>query len=242
MDIEVESFEVLDRYDHSHLGPVSLRLEAGSRWALMGSTGSGKSLFLRSLAGLHPPGWKIRGSLRLGGCPWPTPSTPKVVLLPQDPMEALNPWLTLGEHLELLPRAWKRMDALGRGRSLAERLGIGDRDGLWERRPEGLSGGQRQRLLMAMLLSCGPEWVLLDEPTAALDGERVAAFGAMLEELRANLGLGWIWATHQPALALRHADWILGLEAGKAVQVSRRAEAEAQDGLFQRFSRAATWD
>lgn len=241
MDIEVDAFELLDADGRRCIGPLSLRLEGGSRCAILGATGAGKSRFLRGLSGLNPPGWKIRGTLRLGGATWPDPAAPRVVLLPQDPMEALNPWMSVREHLALLPRAWSLPGGWERAAALAERLGLRDEGGLWSRRPEALSGGQRQRLLMAMLLSGRPEWLLLDEPTAALDPARVHTFGEILEALRRELGMGWIWVTHQPQLAQRHADRVICMAHGQRVQEVGGAESGLRNGLFQRFLRAATW-
>lgn len=241
MDIEVHSFELLDASGEARVGPLELRLEAGSRWAMLGPTGAGKSLFLKSLVGLKPAGWKIQGRLSLGGAAWPESAAPRVLLMPQEPMDALNPWMSLREHLALLPRAWRIPGGIPRAEALAVRLGLRDEDGLWGRLPRALSHGQRQRLVLAMLLSLQPAWLLLDEPTAALDAENAAIFGDLLESLQAELGLGWIWVTHRPELALRHSDWVIAICGGRAVQVGPTSEVGAEAGAFRDFLEAAAW-
>lgn len=159
--------------------------------------------------------------------------------MPQDPLEGLSPWLKVGELFRLLPRAWRVADAEARLEALLPRLGLEGVVGLLERFPRDLSGGQRQRVLLAMLLSCSPEWLLLDEPSAALDAEATANLGSLLEQLRHEAGFGWIWVTHSPELALRHADHLVVLDEGRCVEQGEPSALFGAPGMASRLLEAA---
>lgn len=238
MELELEQYEILDAEGRVRLGPLELRLEAGLRCLVLGPTGAGKTLFLRGFAGNLPPGWKFQGVCRHGGRSLASSASPALAWMPQDPLEGLNPWLRVREHLELLPSAWRIPEASERVPGLVRHLGLG---GLEGRFPRELSGGQRQRLLLVMLLSCAPQWLLLDEPTAALDAQGAADFCALLEALRGEFGFGWIWVSHTPELALRHADHLLVMDQGRCVAQGTPAEllAEGATGLGRRLLEAA---
>lgn len=217
---------VLKRADGVRLlGPLSLSLAPGERLGLVGESGSGKSLLAQALFGTLPP-----GVLQSGGVitafgvrmDQPNPSRDgvrgaRLAWVPQDPLQALNPFLTVGEHLALLPgihRKESRRAALVRLTPLLERLRLPSTPAFLERFPHQISGGQRQRVCLAMALSCDPELLVLDEPTTALDPTVQREFLDLSLELQRDRGLGFLWITHDLAVASAVCDRLLVLYGG----------------------------
>ncbi len=221
---------LLQRMDGMRLlGPLSLSLAPGERLGLLGESGSGKSLLIQALFGVLPPGVvQTGGSIRAFGVPLDVPGPgrdairgARLAWVPQDPLQALNPLLTLGEHLSLLPGIHQREShrvALARLAPLISRLGLPPDPAFLDRFPHQLSGGQRQRLCLAMALSCGPNLLVLDEPTTALDPLVQRAFLDLVLELQRERGLGFLWITHDVALASLVCERLLVLYGGSSME------------------------
>ncbi|MBK8571146.1 MAG: ABC transporter ATP-binding protein [Geothrix sp.] len=229
MSLVVEEL-VLQRADGVRLlGPLSLSLAPGERLGLAGESGSGKSLLARALFGVLPPGVvQAGGALSAFGSRLDQPGPARDAIrgarlawVPQDPLGALNPLLTLGEHLALLPgihRKETQAGALQRLGPLLERLRLPGEASFLGRFPHQLSGGQRQRLCLAMALSCDPELLVLDEPTTALDPLVQRDFLALVRELQRERGLGFLWITHDLAVASQVCERLLVLYGGAAME------------------------
>ncbi len=211
------------------LGPLSLFLAPGDRLGLLGESGSGKSLLIQALFGVLPPGViQSGGTLTAFGVPMDVPGPgrdairgARLAWVPQDPLQGLNPLLTLAEHLALLSgihRKESRRAALARLAPLVARLGLPPDQAFLDRFPHQLSGGQRQRLCLAMALSCDPELLILDEPTTALDPLVQRAFLDLVLELQRERGLGFLWITHDLALAATACDRLLVLYGGQPLE------------------------
>lgn len=211
------------------LGPLSLTLAPGDRLGLLGESGSGKSLLIQALFGVLPPGVvQSGGTLSAFGIPMDVPGPRRDALrgarlawVPQDPLQGLNPLLTVAEHLALLPsihRKESRREALARLAPLVARLGLPSDPAFLDRFPHQLSGGQRQRLCLAMALSCDPELLILDEPTTALDPLVQRAFLDLVLDLQRERGLGFLWITHDLALASAACDRLLVLYGGQPLE------------------------
>lgn len=216
------------------LGPLSLTLAPGERLGLAGESGSGKSLLAQALAGALPPGViQAAGSIRAFGVPMDRPGAARDALrgarlawLPQDPLAALNPLLTLGEHLALLPgihRGESRPATLARLAPLLAQLRLPAEAAFLDRFPHQASGGQRQRLCLAMALSCDPELLVLDEPTSALDPLAQRDFVDLALDLQRQRGLGFLWITHDLALAGRVCERLLVLYGGQLMEAGPTA-------------------
>jgi peptide/nickel transport system ATP-binding protein len=229
MSLAVESL-LLERADGVPLlGPLDLRLGPGERLGLVGESGSGKSLLIQALFGVLPPGVSQRsGSIIAFGTRLDQPSADRdrirgvrLAWVPQDPLEALNPLLTVKEHLTLLPclhRKETEGQALIRLAPLLTRLGLPEDRAFLGRFPHQVSGGQRQRLCLAMALSCDPELLVLDEPTTALDTLSQRAFLDLVLGLQKERGLGFLWIIHDLALAARACDRLLVLYGGQPLE------------------------
>ncbi len=229
MSLTVEEL-VLQRPDGVRLlGPLSLSLSAGERVALVGESGSGKSLLAQALFGVLPVGVRqVKGRITAFGTRMDLPSPgrdairgPRLAWVPQEPRRALNPLLTLEEHLALLPGIHRREQVratLARLRPLLKRLDLPSDTSFLGRFPHQLSGGQRQRLCLAMALSCDPELLVLDEPTTALDPLAQRGFLDLLQDLQQTRGLGTLWITHDLAVASAVCDRMLVLYGGDPVE------------------------
>jgi ABC-type Fe3+/spermidine/putrescine transport system ATPase subunit/ABC-type sulfate transport system permease component len=180
------------------------------RLAVLGPSGSGKSLTLRLLAGIEQAD---RGTVRIGErdvsrCP---PAARAIGYVPQS--YGLFPHLTLLE--QLCFAAGAAPDRAGRW---IERLGL---QGLERRRPAGLSLGQQQRVALARALMRPADLLLLDEPLSALDAPLRTALREELRELQRAFAGTTLLVTHDPAEALLLADELLVLEAGRVLQSGR---------------------
>ncbi|MCE1229872.1 MAG: ATP-binding cassette domain-containing protein [Firmicutes bacterium] len=198
------------------LGPLNLNLAPGERVALVGESGSGKSLLARAAIGALPTGVKkVGGSVTAFGQAVPQ-ARPGVAWMPQDVGLLLHPLVRLGDLLTTRTSApvepW------------LQRLGLPTDRSFLKRFPHQISGGQRQRVALILLLAPGAELLLLDEPTSALDPEAQGAFMALMEELRREHGLGWLWITHDLQVAETMAERIVVLYGGEALEAGSTSD------------------
>jgi oligopeptide/dipeptide ABC transporter ATP-binding protein len=229
MSLDIDAL-VLQRTDGVRLlGPLNLQLAPGDRLGLVGESGSGKSLLLQALFGVLPAGVaQAGGSITAFGTRLDQPGPARdrlrgvrLAWVPQDPLLALNPFLTLGEHLALLPGIHRQeapQAALGRLQPLLEQLGLPGDAAFLGRLPHQISGGQRQRLCLALALSCDPALLVLDEPTTALDPLAQRAYLNLLLGLQRERGLGFLWITHDLGVAAEVCDRLLVLYGGEPLE------------------------
>jgi len=197
---------------------VDVDLRRGELVALLGRSGSGKTTLLRALAGLHP---SPAGQLWLHGSQLPAGLLGRtrdelraVQLVMQDTASSLNPAHQVGVALVRPLRVLRGMSAeQARARVPGLLAAVGLDAGLARRRPQELSGGQRQRVTIARALAAGPDVLLADEITAAMDVGTAAAVLDLLDELRRD-GLAVLLVTHDAGLAATRADRMLTVEDG----------------------------
>jgi peptide/nickel transport system ATP-binding protein len=145
----------------------------------------------------------------------------------QEPMTALNPCITIGEQLaEVLKfhRKAKSAEARDRAVFLLDRVGIPAAGQRLSQYPHQLSGGLRQRVMIAMALMCGPDLVIADEPTTALDVTIQAQILLLLRELQRELHMGLLLITHDLGIVARVADRVSVMYAGQIVESGTAAE------------------
>ncbi len=229
MSLDIDAL-VLQRADGVRLlGPLSLALAPGDRLGLVGESGSGKSLLLQALFGVLPTGVEqSAGSITAYGTRLDQPGPwrdrlrgARLAWVPQDPLQALNAFLTLGEHLALLPGVHRQeapKAALARLQPLVKQLGLPGDATFLARLPHQISGGQRQRLCLAMALSCDPELLVLDEPTTALDPLAQRAYLDLILGLQRERGLGFLWITHDLGVAAEVCERLLVLYGGEPLE------------------------
>ena len=208
---------------------VSLAVERGQTHCVVGESGSGKSMTALAVMGLLPRGARMSGNLRFAGQPMPSGRGlarlrgDRMAMIFQEPMTSLNPAYTIGSQLT---EAWRRhrpggqSAAVDRAAELLGRVGIaapGDRMGQF---PHQLSGGLRQRVMIAMALMCGPELLIADEPTTALDVTVQAQILRLLAGLQRELGLAVLLITHDLGIVARVADQVSVMYAGSIVETA----------------------
>ena len=206
---------------------VGFTLPPGGRIAVLGESGSGKSVSMLAVAGLLPDNARVRGTVR-----WPSLEAPPVLgrdigVVFQDPMSSLNPVLTIGEQIAevgMTHLGHDRATALRHARALLERVGIP----LAERRLQAfaheLSGGQRQRVAIAMAIAAGPKLLIADEPTTALDTVVQAQIMALLDDLVRDAGMALLLVTHDIALAAQVADRGVVMRHGVVLECASMAD------------------
>jgi peptide/nickel transport system ATP-binding protein len=211
------------------LRDVGFSLDAGDVLGLVGESGAGKSMLGRVVAGSLPEGFAVTaGTLRfdgrdlahLGGAARRALLGDRIAFIPQEPLTALNPLLTIeqhfAEHLARLgmPRASHRERMLA---ALADVRLPSPRE-LARRYPFQLSGGQCQRVLIALAFVSNPALVVADEPTTALDVSTQARIVELIRGMQATHRTALLFITHDLRLAGHVCDRIMVLHAGEAVE------------------------
>lgn len=214
----------------SLLSGVSFDVAAGETLALLGASGSGKSLTGRALLSLPPIGVRYGGAVMLDGtdllrCPEPALRRLRgaaVSMVFQEPATALNPAQRIGAQIDepmRLHTRWGRAQRTQRVRDLLDDTGLTAAGVGPERYPHELSGGQRQRVAIAIAMALSPKLVVADEPTSALDSVSAARVLDLLFDMAKKDGVALVLITHDLAVAAR-ADRIAVMEEGRVVETT----------------------
>jgi spermidine/putrescine ABC transporter ATP-binding subunit len=198
---------------------VSLAIGRGELFALLGPSGCGKTTLLRMIAGFEMPD---AGTIRIQGedvTRVPPHRRPVNMVFQQ---YALFPHLTVEENVGFGLR-YKELPRPARAARVAEALALVRLTGLEKRRPDQLSGGQRQRVALARALALEPRVLLLDEPLAALDPNLRREVQVELKSLQRELGISFVFVTHDREEALALSDRIAVMSAGRVEQVGTPA-------------------
>jgi ABC-type glutathione transport system ATPase component len=216
------------------LGPLDLHLERGECLAVVGASGSGKSLAAAAMLGLLPASASASGQLRLGertiDLARHSPAALRgsgLVWMPQDPLAALHPLRRVSAQLDECLARFQPGDATTRRAAALDclrRAGLDPDPRILQSYPHRLSGGQRQRVLLALCLACRPCVLIADEPTSALDALRAAEVLATLQRIRFEEQLGLILISHDLSAVARHADRVLVLQDGRVVETAATAQ------------------
>ena len=204
---------------------VSLTVEPGRCTALIGASGSGKSLTCLTPFGLTPgtaSGKIILDGIDLGSAnPGQTREARRRVagFVFQQPLTALTPHLTVGAQLQEATMQAGAARPLRRelARQL-ERVGLSRAEERLDQFPHRLSGGERQRVMIAAAIAHEPKLLVADEPTSALDASLRAEIMALLDALRAEQGLGLLLVSHDLASVEGHAEQLVVMDQGRVVE------------------------
>ncbi|WEE77414.1 ABC transporter ATP-binding protein [Comamonas testosteroni] len=201
---------------------VSLRLRRGSTHAIVGESGSGKTTTIRDIVGLARP---TSGRIRIAGIELTglrgealRQLRRRVQLVYQNPFSSLDPRQRVFDIIEEPLLNFDPLPADERRRrvhDMLERVGLPA--GVLQRRPHALSGGQRQRVALARALVLQPQVLVLDEAVSALDVTVQAQILALLAQLQQDLGLSYLFISHDLAVVRQIADTVSVLRAGKVV-------------------------
>lgn len=229
-DLQV-TFMTPDRTVHAVNG-VSFDVKRGETLGILGESGSGKSVTLRSILKLHPEHrTRWSGSIKLEGDEIldMTGSTladlrgNRVAMIFQEPATAFDPVFTIGHQIAETVRRHTgkgEADAMKRARELLEMVRIPSPAQRLRAYPHEMSGGMRQRAMIALALSCNPSLLLADEPTTALDATVQIQVLLLIRELQRELDLGVIFVTHDIGVAVEVSDRIGVMYAGKLVELA----------------------
>ncbi|TMU92586.1 ABC transporter ATP-binding protein [Streptomyces sp. DASNCL29] len=215
------------------VGGVSYAVDAGRTLAVLGESGSGKSVTAQAIMGIldSPPGRITGGQVLFQGRDLLTMGAEErrrirgaaLAMIFQDALSALNPVLPVGAQLAEMyevHRGMSRRDARRRAVELMDRVRIpaaGQRAGDY---PHQFSGGMRQRIMIAMAMALEPDLIIADEPTTALDVTVQAQVMELLAELRREYAMGLVLITHDLGVVADVADTIAVMYAGRIVETA----------------------
>jgi peptide/nickel transport system ATP-binding protein len=224
---------------------VSFAIDRGETVGLIGESGCGKSITALALMGLLPEGSRVTGSIRLDGrelvgldegtlC---TLRGRRIGMVFQEPMTALNPLHTVGHQVAEPLRLHLKVsasEARQRALQLLERVRVPQAARRLDAYPHQLSGGQRQRVVIAIALACGPDLLIADEPTTALDATVQREVLELISELVAERGMGLLLISHNLAVVARAVRRLMVMYGGIV------AEAGPTEGVFERLAHPYT--
>jgi oligopeptide transport system ATP-binding protein len=242
LEVEDLRVEFRTREGVAHvLNGVTYHVDAGETLAVLGESGSGKSVTAQTVMGIldTPPGFVTGGSVRYDGEEMLTAKPERrrqlrgeaMAMIFQDALSALNPVYTVGFQISeqlRTRRGMSRKDSMAKAVELLDMVKIPNAKQRVKEFPHQFSGGMRQRAMIAMSLALDPELLIADEPTTALDVTVQAQIMDLLEELRRERRMGLILITHDLGVVAEVADRIVVMYAGRIVE---RADAFS---LYQR--------
>ncbi len=207
---------------------VSYSIEKGETLGIVGESGSGKSVSCYSLLGLIPmPPGRIEGGRAMFGKDDLLKLRPaelrrirgrRIGMIFQDPMTALNPFMTIGDQLMEPLRVHEgasKTEARRRALEMLDLAGIQDGPKRMKAYPHQFSGGMRQRVMIAMALITRPELLIADEPTTALDVTVQAQILDLIKRMQRELGMAVILITHDLGVIAGTCDRVLVMYAGR---------------------------
>jgi oligopeptide/dipeptide ABC transporter ATP-binding protein len=208
---------------------LSYRLRAGRTLAIIGESGSGKSVSARALMGLLPQSAFVTGSARLGetelvGLDERSMRSIRgrgIAMVFQDPARSLNPTMSIGAQIVEAVRTHVplgRRAAAARAVELLKLVRLPSAERRFHEYPHQLSGGMRQRVMIAIAIAADPKVLIADEATTALDVTTQAQIMELLIDLQERLGMAVVMISHDLGLAASYAHEVLVMYAGQAVE------------------------
>jgi microcin C transport system ATP-binding protein len=236
--LEVSDLHIAFRQDGRRIEAVrgvSFTVGKGETVALVGESGSGKSVTALSTVVLLPDTAEVSGSVHYNGREMIGASVADlrrvrgndISFIFQEPMTSLNPLHTIERQLAeslALHQGLEGSAARARILELLHKVGIRDAESRLGAYPHELSGGQRQRVMIAMALANGPELLIADEPTTALDVTIQAQILDLLADLKRSEGLSLLFITHDLGIVRRIADRVCVMQGGEIVEQGITAE------------------
>ncbi|MCP2635217.1 ABC transporter ATP-binding protein [Microbacterium sp. HD4P20] len=227
--VRIEGLTVIG-HDGPMVAPLDAAIEPGRTLAVIGESGSGKTLTAKALVGLLPRGFRANGSMHIGSravgldasdAEWRSVRGRTVTLLLQDPFTSLSPVHRCGDQIgwTLDAAAPRRLSRGERDQAVAEALAEVKLPSYVARSyPHQLSGGMRQRVAIAAALAADPELIIADEPTTALDASNQAEILDLLRSVQRARNLCVILISHDLGLVRGRTDHVLVMRHGEVVE------------------------
>ena len=217
---------------------IGFELARGETLGLIGESGCGKSMTAMAVMGLLPDGAGVSGSIRLNGQELVDLSDDamcrirgnRIGMVFQEPMTALNPLHTIATQIAeplLLHKGLTRTAARAEALRLLERVQLPNAAQRLDAYPHQLSGGQRQRVTIAIALACGPDLLIADEPTTALDVTIQAEILALINELVRESGMALLMISHDLGVMAQLVSRLLVMYGGTVVESGPASEVFA---------------
>ena len=218
---------------------VNLDLYRGETLAIVGESGSGKSVTVKAVMGITSSNQTIESGSILYSCGKDGDNTQQdllklsrremrqqingthISMVFQDPMTSLDPTMSIGTQLmEGMTHhlRYSKAQAKARAVDLLRLVGITDAEKRMKHYPHQLSGGMRQRVVIAIALSCGPDILICDEPTTALDVTIQAKILELIKDIQNKTGISVIYITHDLGVVAKVADYVAVMYAGRIVE------------------------
>jgi peptide/nickel transport system ATP-binding protein len=218
---------------------LSLTIEEGETFGLVGESGCGKSTVALSIMRYLPRGARTHGIILFQGQDVTTAPDDllqhlrgnRIAMVYQDPQASLNPVLPIGKQLTEVLLAHAHLterDAQRRVVAMLERVHLPDPRAILERYPHQLSGGMQQRVVIAMALLLNPDLVVMDEPTTGLDVTVEAGVLDLLADLRRDFKMAILYISHNLGVIARICDRVGVMYAGELVEQSDKRDLFAQ--------------
>ena len=229
---------------------VSFSVNPGTTLAIIGESGSGKTVSCRAIMGLLPDGTAIHGSARLRGSELIGLTDSELrrhrgtdmAMVFQDPARSLNPTIRVGAQIAEAIRTHRKVtkaEAQAQAIELLRLVRIPAAERRFHEYPHQLSGGMRQRVVIAMALACRPKLLIADEATTALDVTTQAQIMELLLDLQDELNMALIMISHDLGLAASYADEVIVMYAGKIVEQAPASRLFGTSGAVRmRYTRA----
>jgi peptide/nickel transport system ATP-binding protein len=220
---------------HTPYGPadavrgLSFSMARGDTLGLVGESGCGKSLTAMALMGLLPDSARVSGAIRFDGREMTGLDDSqlrrlrgnRIAMVFQEPMTALNPLHSVGDQVAeplRLHQGLSRSQARAQALQLLDRVGIPDAARRLDAYPHQFSGGQRQRITIAMALACGPDLLIADEPTTALDVTVAGEVLKLIRDLVQERGMALILISHDLGMIAQNVDRMMVMYGGTVVE------------------------
>ncbi|RRR50434.1 ABC transporter ATP-binding protein [Streptococcus suis] len=196
------------------LNGVNVSIYKGETLGLVGESGSGKSTLSKIVLGLEKAS---QGRVDFPGLTSEELNNQALQVIYQDPYSSLNPYLSALELVKEPLYSLPKKEAEEKALAMLERVGILGDD--VHKRPKSFSGGQRQRIGITRAVVSHPQFIVCDEPTSALDVSIQATILDLLNQLQEDLGLTYLFISHDLNLVHQFADRIAVMYKGSLVEI-----------------------
>jgi peptide/nickel transport system ATP-binding protein len=216
---------------------ISFQVSKGKTLGIVGESGCGKSITGKAILGIQPKTSVTSGSIKLGdadllkmkrdGAEIRSIRGSKIAMIFQEPMTAFSPLYTIGNQIMesvLLHRTKNKHEAKRMTIDVLQRVGISNPERRFDQYPHEFSGGMMQRAMIAMALSCGPELLIADEPTTALDVTIQAQVLELMKQLQQQFGMAIVFITHDLGIVAEMCDEVAVMYLGKIVEQATVSE------------------